>query len=159
MRDYFQSVMRGPRPILSAAVLLLCYAITPFTYDGGLDFDALPRLADLFAILISFPLGLLAAIGLDQLSQGFIHRSQFWALCLACGYFQWFHLIPLVCRRWSARTTILNLAGAEQVARADPEARPADPQPSQLAAAHAQPMPQFNEFGRTPLERVFDKTG
>ncbi|HEV3469748.1 MAG TPA: hypothetical protein VG148_10540 [Pyrinomonadaceae bacterium] len=157
MRNYFQSVIRGPwAPVW--ATLLLCYALVPFTYDGEFDFYALARLADLAAVLISFPLGLLAALGLDQLTHGFIHRSQFWALCLACGYFQWLHLVPLLRRRRRARTSILNLADDEQVAPADTQARPAEPPPAQLAAAHAQLMPQFNEFGRTPLERVFDRT-
>lgn len=157
MPNHPESHGRSPWPFLCAA-LLMCYALAPISYDGELNLYALSRLADFVALVISFPLGLLAVLGLEEFADHSAHRSQFWALCLVFSYFQWFHLVPLLCRRRPVRAVILNLAGEERVApAAAPEAPPADPRPARLVAAHAQLMPQFNEVGRTPLERVFDR--
>ena len=156
MANHSESCPRRPWPLVCAA-LLVCYALAPFTGEGELNLRALSRLADLITFIFSFPLGLIAALGLDQLHAGLGHRSQFWALGLAAGYVQWFHLVPLLFRQSPVRAAVLNLAGEERVApAAAPETLPADPQPARLAAARAQLMPQFNELGRTPLERVFD---
>jgi hypothetical protein len=156
MANRSESCPRRPWPLVCAA-LLVCYALVPFTDEGELNLHALAGLADVIAFIFSFPLGLLSALGLNQLHSGLGHRSQFWALGLAAGYVQWFHLVPLLFRQPPVRSAILNLAGDERVApAAAPETLPADPRPAQLVAAHAQLMPQFNELGRTPLERVFD---
>lgn len=158
MRNRSESHARSPWPFLCAA-LLMCYALAPLTYEGELDLYALSRLADLISLVISFPLGLLAVLGLEELADHSVHRSQCWALCMVFAYFQWFHLVPLLCRRRPVRAVILNLAGDERVAPAAvAEAPPADARPARLVAAHAQLMPQFNDLGRTPLERVFDKS-
>lgn len=156
MANHSESCPRRPWPLVCAA-LLVCYALLPFTDDGELNLYALGRLADVIAFIFSFPLGLLAALGLEQFGAGLGHRSQFWSLALAAGYVQWFHLVPLLFRQAPVRTAILNLAGDERVAPAAAETQSKDAPPARLAAAPAQLVPQFNELGRTPLERVFDR--
>ena len=152
MQSHFQSRLRRPW-LLACAGLLLCYALAPVNYDGELDLYALANFADCVAVFVSFPLGLIVALGLGQIDFGLTHRSQLWALCLVFGYVQWFHFVPLLCRRAPTPAVSLNLAGDERVAAA--AAPPVDPLPAQ-PAAESPPMPQFNEHGRTPLERVFD---
>ena len=74
---------------------------------------------------------------------------------MGLGYAQWFHLFPALLRRRSERATTLNLAAGEGVA-------PHAPTPLGLASAAAKPLdeaqrppvPQFNERGLTPLERI-----
>ncbi|HWS54005.1 MAG TPA: hypothetical protein VN228_07760 [Pyrinomonadaceae bacterium] len=155
MRNYFESGLRRPWA-LACAFLLFCYAMAPINYDGELDFHALAGFADYVALIISFPLGLLAAATLDRLDFGLVYRSQLWAICLVFGYVQWFHVVPFLrLHRRRAPPLVLNLRDDERVAPA-PATLPAGATPARLAAAHAQLMPHFNEHGRTPLERVFD---
>lgn len=156
MQKNFRACLRGPWA-LAGAVTLMCYALTPLTWDGRLDLKALANLADLALLLLSFPLGLLTALVLGQFGYTDLPRSQIWALLLACAYFQWFQLVPYVLRHKPAPVATLNLAGDEQVgpAAAAPELRPADPQPARPAAGNPH-SPHFNEVGRTPLERALE---
>jgi hypothetical protein len=162
MRNPFQSNVRRPWLLLSAT-LLLAYSLAPYKPSGGFDFNAVATFLEILMFLISFPLSLVALLASDEFGGGPITRSQFWALALALGYFQWFHLAPFFLRRRSAPALTLNLAADPTVASAvrvaPPHTRepaPYSPPSAALTAADAPPVPQFNERGRTPLERVFE---
>ena len=104
--------------------------------------------------LLSFPLGTAFAFLFHAPDLGLTGRFAFWAAAMGLGYAQWFHLLPAI-KRWEVRRRIntLNLSDAPSVAPASPLGlSSARPQPS-LDAARP-PVPQFNERGLTPLERI-----
>jgi hypothetical protein len=152
MRNPFQSNVRRPWLLLSAT-LLLAYALTPFKPTGELDVNAVATLLEIIMFLLSFPLSILAVVASQEFGAGLVTRTQYWALALALGYFQWFHLAPLLLRRRRVPAVTLNLADASPVAPAAPAARP----PAALTAADDPPVQQFNERGRTPLERIIEE--
>jgi hypothetical protein len=109
--------------------------------------------------LLSFPLGTAAGFLLHSPDMGVKGRFVFWALAMALGYAQWFHLFPALLRRGGQQqlrpSTTLNLRPAGSVASHAPLGLGAAAlKPPPLDAARP-PVPQFNERGLTPLERVF----
>jgi len=109
--------------------------------------------------LLSFPLGTAAGFLLHSPDLGVKGRFLFWALAMGLGYAQWFYLFPALLRRAGRQTrppTTLNLSPAAGVASTRPLGlgATAAAQPPALDAARP-PVPQFNERGLTPLERVF----
>jgi hypothetical protein len=75
---------------------------------------------------------------------------------MAVGYLQWFHLLPALLRRASTQATsnTLNLSPAASVAPRSPLGLNTT-RPLGLSEAARPPVPQFNDRGQTPLERVF----
>lgn len=155
MENPFQSNLRRPW-LLLCATLLLCYVLAPSAPDGALDLDAVGTWVEILMFIFSFPLSLTALLGFHELDLGLTSRLQFWALALALGYFQWFHLVPIFLPRKTAPIVTLNLAAGGGVAPADSAPTPARLAPASLSETGAPPVPQFNERGRTPLERVLD---
>ncbi len=153
MQNPFQPNLRKPW-LLLCTTLLLVYSIMP----GGhrtLFFDAAPSSAlEAVMALLSFPLGTAVAFLFHASDFGVTGRFAFWAAAMGLGYAQWFHLLPAL-RRWEERRRIntLNPGGGPSVAPPSPLGlRAAQPLPS-LDAARP-PVPQFNERGQTPLERI-----
>jgi hypothetical protein len=73
---------------------------------------------------------------------------------MGLGYAQWFHLFPALKRREARRRmNTLNPAAVESVAPASPLGLGLTPPRPALEAARP-PVPQFNERGMTPLERI-----
>jgi hypothetical protein len=157
MENPFQDNLRKPWALL-CTTLLVVYSIMPGEH-GTLFFDGAPS-APLEALmfLLSFPLGTAAGFLFHSPDMGVKGRFLFWALALGLGYAQWFHLFPALlrgARQQSQPATTLNLRPAGGVASTRPLGLDAAvPQTPKLDAARP-PVPQFNERGLTPLERVF----
>ena len=153
MQNPFQPNLRKPW-LLLCTTLLLVYSIMP----GGhrtLFFDAAPSsVLEAVMALLSFPLGTAVAFVFHSSDFGVTGRFAFWAAAMGLGYAQWFHLFPALKRREARRRiTTLNLSGAPGVASASPLGLGARPPRGALDAARP-PVPQFNERGKTPLERI-----
>ena len=157
MQNPFQDNLRKPWALL-CTTLLVVYSIMPGEHET-LFFSAAPS-APLEALmfLLSFPLGTAAGFLFHSPDMGMRGRFVFWALAMGLGYAQWFHLFPALLRGRLQRPrplTTLNLRPAGGVAPRAPLGLGATPvQPPALDAARP-PVPQFNERGLTPLERVF----
>jgi hypothetical protein len=154
MQNPFQDNLRKPW-LLLCTTLLVVYSIMP----GGhrtLFFDAAPSsVLEAAMALLSFPFGTAVAFVFHSPDFGVAGRFAFWAAAMGLGYAQWFHLLPAL-GRWEERRHLntLNLSGGGSVAPASPLGlNVATPAPA-LDAARP-PVPQFNERGQTPLERVF----
>jgi hypothetical protein len=154
MQNPFQPNLRKPW-LLLCTTLLLIYSIMPGAHRT-LFFDAAPSsVLEAVMALLSFPLGTAVAFVFHASDFGLTGRFAFWAAAMGLGYAQWFHLLPAL-RRWeqSRRIHTLNLPAGPSVAPASPlgldEARPHG-----ALDAGRPPVPQFNDHGRTPLERVF----
>jgi hypothetical protein len=104
--------------------------------------------------LLSFPLGTAVLFLFHSDDLGVFGRFAFWAAAMGLGYAQWFHLLPAL-KRWEERRRINTLNPGEglSVAPASPLGLRAT-QPPTLLDAGRPPVPQFNERGRTPLERI-----
>lgn len=154
MQNPFQPNLRKPW-LLLCTTLLLVYSIMPGAHRT-LFFDAAPSsVLEAVMTLLSFPLGTAVAFVFHSSDFGLTGRFAFWAAAMGLGYAQWFHLLPAL-KRWekSRRIHTLNLPAGPSVAPASPLGlNVASPLPT-LDAARA-PVPQFNDHGRTPLERVF----
>lgn len=155
MQNPFQDNLRKPW-LLLCTTLLVVYSIMPGEYET-LFFNAAPgSFVEVLMFLLSFPLGAAAASIFYSPDFGVFGRFAFWAAAMGFGYWQWFHLFPALLRRLPPRAaaTTLNLSHAPGVApRAalgSAATRPLDA----LGSAARPPVPQFNDRGLTPLERV-----
>jgi hypothetical protein len=154
MQNPFQPNLRKPW-LLLCTTLLVVYTIMPGEH-ATLFFNHAPS-APLEALmfLLSFPLGDAAAFLAHSPAYGPLARFAFWAAALGLGYAQWFHLFPALTRRRAGRATTLNLSAGGGVALGEGA-------PLGLASAETEPhddarrppVPQFNERGLTPLERI-----
>ncbi|HEX8502580.1 MAG TPA: hypothetical protein VF659_18505 [Pyrinomonadaceae bacterium] len=155
MQNPFQDNLRKPW-LLLCTTLLLVYSVMP---GGGKTFffnGAPSSLIEGLMFLLSFPLGTAAAFPFHSAGYGVTGRFTFWALAMGVGYAQWFHLFPALLRRApEPRPTTLNLSAAGGVARPHALGRDAARQLAAPDAAARPPVPQFNDRGLTPLERVF----
>ena len=153
MQNPFQPNLRKPWLLLCTTLLVL-YSIMPGAHRT-LFFDAAPSsVLEAAMALLSFPLGTAVAFVFHASDFGVTGRFAFCAAAMGLGYAQWFHLLPAL-KRWEARRRIntLNLSADPSVAPASPLGlNAARPQPS-LDPARP-PVPQFNERGLTPLERI-----
>ena len=156
MPNPFQPNLRKPW-LLLCTTLLVVYSIMPGEHRT-LFFDAAPSSPlEALMFLLSFPLGTAAGLLFHSREMGMEERFVFWAVSMLLGYVQWFHLFPALLRRCGrqARETItLNLRPAGSVASTTPLGLGTAEPPPALDAARP-PVPQFNERGLTPLERVF----
>lgn len=154
MQNPFQPNLRRPW-ILLCASLLLTYTVSPGEYATLFFQHAPSSFLEALMFLLSFPLGDAAAFLIHSPEAGPTERFAFWAVTMALGYAQWFHLFPALLRRVSERATTLNLMGVESVAlpaRAPLGLASAETRP--LNEARRAPSPHFNERGLTPLERI-----
>ena len=154
MQNPFQENLRKPW-LLLCTTLLVVYSIMPG--EGGTLFfnGASGSFLEALMFLLSFPLGTAAAFPFYSPDYGVFGRFAFWALAMGVGYAQWFHLLPALLRRLPARRpTTLNLSTAAGVAP-PPAFGSRVTRPLGLTDAARPPVPQFNDRGQTPLERVF----
>ena len=154
MQNPFQPNLRKPWLLLCTTLLLL-YSIMPGEHRT-LFFDAAPSsVLEAVMSLLSFPLGTAVAFVFHSDDFGVKGRVVFWAAAMGLGYAQWFHLLPAL-KHWEKRRRIntLNLNDGSSVAPASPLGLNATRSIPALDAARP-PVPQFNDHGRTPLERVF----
>ena len=154
MQNPFQPNLRKPW-LLLCTTLLLVYSIMPGAHRT-LFFDAAPSsFLEAAMALLSFPLGTAVAFVFHSSDLGVFGRFAFWAAAMGLGYAQWFHLLPALKRRERSRgINTLNLSAGPRVAPTSPLGLNAAAPPGALDAGRP-PVPQFNERGRTPLERVF----
>lgn len=153
MQNPFQPNLRKPW-LLLCTTLLLVYSIMPGEHRT-LFFDAAPSsVLEVAMSLLSFPLGTAVAFVFHSSDFNVFGRIAFWAAAMGLGYAQWFHVLPAL-KRWDERRRIntLNLNDGSSVAPASPLGLNATPPRAVLDAAHA-PIPQFNDRGQTPLERI-----
>lgn len=154
MQNPFQPNLRKPW-ILLCTSLLLVYTIMPGGHDTLFFADAPSAPVEALMFLLSFPLGDAAAFSFHSPWLNSTERFVFWALAMALGYAQWFHIFPAMLKRRAERSITLNLAGGESVAL--PAHAPlglASAETKPLNEAQRPPMPHFNERGLTPLERI-----
>ena len=153
MQNPFQPNLRKPW-LLLCTTLLLTYSIMPGAHRT-LFFDAAPgSVLEAAMALLSFPLGTAVAFIFHSSDFGLFGRFAFWAAAMGLGYAQWFHLLPAL-KRWEKghRIHTLNLPNGPSVVSASPLGLNAAAAPPALGAARP-PVPQFNDHGRTPLERI-----
>jgi hypothetical protein len=106
--------------------------------------------------LLSMPLGTAVMFLFHADDYGVTGRFAFWAAAMGLGYLQWFHLLPALLRRLPVHSpTTLNLSAAVGVAQPAAHVSAATRPLGLPDAAARPPVPQFNDRGRTPLERVF----
>jgi hypothetical protein len=154
MQNPFQPNLRKPW-LLLCTTLLVVYSIMPGEHRT-LFFDAAPSaLLEAVMALLSFPLGTAVAFVFHSNDFGVFGRFAFWAGAMGLGYAQWFHILPAL-KRWDAnrRINTLNLSPDPSVAPTSPLGLNVATPRSALDAARS-PVPQFNDHGQTPLERVF----
>ena len=152
MENPFQPNLRKPW-LLLCTTLLVVYSIMPAERETLFFSGAPSSFLEALMFLLSFPLGTAATALFHSDDLGVMGRFLFWALAMGLGYAQWFHLFPALLRRGGQSTTTLNLsAGAGVAPRAAPG--PYATRPLALPEAARPPVPQFNERGLTPLERV-----
>ena len=141
--------------LLLCTTLLVVYTIMPGAHETIFFHYASSAFLEMPMFLLAFPLGDAAAFLGHSPYYGPTGRFAFWAVAMGLGYVQWFHLLPALLRRRSERTTTLNLAGGESVAlRAHSPLGLASAETKPLNEAQRPPVPQFNERGLTPLERI-----
>jgi hypothetical protein len=153
MQNPFQPNLRKPW-LLLCTTLLLVYSIMPGEHRT-LFFDSAPSsVLEALMALLSFPLGTAVAFVFHSSDFGVTGRFAFWAAALGLGYAQWFHLFPAL-KRWEKERRIhtLNLNTGSSVAPASPLGLEAAAARPALDAARP-PVPQFNDRGQTPLERI-----
>ena len=154
------------RWLLLATTTLVIYCIVPVRGDVTFDLDAVSTLLQVLLVVLTFPLGLVFVLLVNALTGGFggfgiAGQLQVWAVAVAGGFFQWFFLIPALLGRRKPEVTALNLSAA---ATTTPAAAPAHA-PGALPEAYANattdlpPIPQFDERGRTPFERILGDDG
>ncbi len=154
MQNPFQDNLRKPW-LLLCTTLLVVYSIVPGEGETLFFSGASGSFIEALMFLLSFPLGTAAAFPFHSAGLGVFGRFAFWALAMGVGYAQWFHLLPALLRRLPTRPpTTLNLSAAGGVAPR-PSAGLHATRPLALPEAARPPVPQFNDRGMTPLERVF----
>ena len=153
MQNPFQANLRKPW-LLLCTTLLVVYSIAPGEYETLFFAKASGSFIEALMFLLSFPLGTAAASLFHSPDYGVPGRCAFWALAMGVGYAQWFHLFPALLRRRHSHTTTLNLSAGSGVAQRPPLGPNATRPLATLEAARP-PVPQFNDRGLTPLERVF----
>ena len=160
MQNPFQPNLRKPW-LLLCTTLLVVYTILPDSRETLFFLEGTSSLLEAAMFLLSFPLGDLAAFFFFYSDgHGVFARFAFWALAMGLGYAQWFHLFPALlsaANRAAAAPaqplTVLNLESASSVAPARARSAPSIAPPA-ADVAERPPVPQFDERGRTPLERV-----
>jgi hypothetical protein len=152
MQNPFQENLRKPW-LLLCTTLLVVYSIMPVERETLFFANASSSLIEAVMFLLSFPLGSAAALALYSPEHGVFGRFAFWALAMGVGYAQWFHLFPALLGRGRARAEAVNHRAARGAAPRTTlgldAARPLALDPARP------PVPQFNDRGLTPLERVF----
>jgi hypothetical protein len=155
MQNPFQANLRKPWALL-CTTLLVTYSVMPARHETLFYWNAPSSLLEALMFLLSFPLGDAVMFVFHSAEHGIRERFVFWALAMAIGYAQWFHLFPALLRRARPRVTTLNLETGAGVASANASPLGLSAPDSLPALGEARtPTAQFDERGMTPLERVF----
>ena len=155
MQNPFQTNLRKPW-LLLCATALVTYSIMPARHETIFYFNSPGSVLEALMFLLSFPLGDALMFLFHSAQHAVTERLVFWALAMGIGYAQWFHFFPALLRRARTNVTTLNLTTAGSVASANKRPLGLDStQPAPMLDAGRPPVPQFNERGMTPLERVF----
>ena len=152
MQNPFQPNLRKPW-LLLCTTLLVVYSIMPVERETFFFSGAPSFFLEGLMFLLSFPLGTAAMLLFHADDFGVMGRFLFWALAMGLGYVQWFHLFPALLRRDRHGSITLNLSAGAGVAPR-PTPGPYVTRPLALPEAARPPVPQFNDRGLTPLERV-----
>jgi hypothetical protein len=153
MPNPFQPNLRKPW-LLLCTTLLLVYSIMPGGHRTLFFNDAPSAVLEALMALLSFPLGTAVLFLFHSDDFGVTGRFVFWAAAMGLGYAQWFHLLPALKRREEqSRVHTLNLSAGESVAPASPLGLGATP-PRPALDAPRPPVPQYNDRGMSPLERI-----
>src|SRR2546423_11309 len=155
----FQPNLRRPW-LLLGTTLGVTYSVMPARHDTLFYYDAPSSIIEALMFLLSFPLGDALMFLFHSAAHAVTERFVFWALAMGIGYAQWFHLFPALLRRARPNVTTLNLTTAGSVASANKRPLGLDSTESAPALdAGRPPVPQFNERGMTPLERILRDDG
>ena len=153
MQNPFQPNLRKPW-LLLCTTLLVVYTIMPGEHRTLFFNAASGSFLEAVMALLSFPLGTAAAFLFHSPDLGVTGRFAFWAAAMGLGYAQWFHILPALKRRDERRRVNTQNPGAgPSVAPASPLGLSLTPGRPALDAARP-PVPQFNDRGQTPLERI-----
>lgn len=153
MQNPFQDNLRRPW-LLLCTTLLVTYSVMPAGHETLFFSGGTSSLLEALMFLLSFPFGSAVALLFHSADYGVAGRFVFWATAMGLGYVQWFHFFPALLRFSRPASTTLNLSAGRSVAPRSPLGLNAtEPLPA-LDAARP-PVPQFNERGLSPLERVF----
>ena len=159
MQNSFRFDLKTRWLLLSTCTLLL-YCIVPVRRGAFFDLDAVSTWLQFLLFVLTFPLGSLFVMLVYTLSGGFENFSitdqlQVWVIAVALGFLQWFFLIPAIMGRISPEVTALNLSAAPAAPAVAPaHATGALHESEANAATNVPPIPQFDERGRTPFERI-----
>ena len=150
------------RWLLLATSTLVVYAVVPVRGGALFDLNAISTWLQLLLFLLTFPLGSFFVLLVHSMAGGFsefgiVEQFQMWVVAVALGFLQWFFLIPAMLGRRSPEVMALNLsAGAGVPAVASPPA-PGLLNSGRADTPDAPPVPQFDERGRTPFERILNR--
>jgi len=159
MQNPFQPNLRKPW-LLLCTTALVTYSIMPIRHETLFYFDAPSSLLEALMFLLAFPLGDALMFLFHSAEHGIMERFVFWAMAMGVGYVQWFHIFPALLRRVRPNVTTLNLETAASVASANASPLGLNtPQAAPALDAGCPPVPQFNERGMTPLERILRDDG
>jgi len=148
------------RWLLLATSTLVIYTVVPVRRDALFDLNAISTWLQFLLFLLTFPLGSFFVLLVHAFAGGFgdfgiVEQFQMWVVAVALGFLQWFFLIPAMLGRQSSAVTTLNLsAGAGVPAVISAPAPGGLPVSDADVATDAPPIPQFDERGRTPFERI-----
>ena len=151
MQNPFQPNLRKPW-LLLCTTLLLVYSIMPIERETLFFSGAPSPFLEALMFLLSFPLGTAAMLLFHADDFGVFQRFAFWAAAMGLGYAQWFHLFPALLGRARPAANPLSLSDGAAAPHSTLGLNPTRP-PRALDAARP-PVPQFNERGQTPLERI-----
>lgn len=155
MQNPFQANLRKPWLLLCTTCLVV-YSISPVTHETLSHWDTPSSVVEALMFLLSFPLGDALMFFFYSGPHDIMDRFVFWALAMSLGYAQWFHIFPALLRRKQHSATTLNLDARGGVAFADKSPLGLNAtQPLSMPEAARAPVPQFNDRGLTPLERIF----
>ena len=158
------------RWLLLATTTLVVYCIVPVRRGAMFDLDSISTWLRIILFALTFPLGTFFVMFVNALAGVFggssvdgysidgysvVEQFQMWAIAVAGGFLQWFFIVPTLLGRRRQEVTALNLSSGA----AAPVAAAAAHAPGSLSAGHAHtpdapPVPQFDERGRTPFERI-----
>ena len=154
MQNPFQPNLRRPW-LLLCTTLLVTYSVMPMRHETLFYYNAPSSVIEALMFLLSFPLGDAFMFLFHSGTHAVTERFVFWALAMGIGYVQWFHLFPALLRHARPNVTTLNLTTAASVASTNERPLGLDAtEAAPVLDAGRPPVPQFNERGMTPLERI-----
>ncbi|HEX7174580.1 MAG TPA: hypothetical protein VF240_04780 [Pyrinomonadaceae bacterium] len=150
------------RWLLLATSALVIYTVVPIRRGALYDLNAVSTWLQFLLFVLTFPLGSFFVLFVHAFAGGFgefgiVEQFQMWIVAVALGFLQWFFLIPAMLRHKSSEVTALHLSsGGDDPAVASAQTGGALPEVDTNVATNASPIPQFDERGRTPFERILN---